>query len=42
MIIRQLYEDLEPYLHPKVELSFFHNLFLNTYRQVHQGGEVIP
>jgi hypothetical protein len=42
MIIRQLYEDLEPYLHPKVELSFFHNLFLNTYRQVNQGGEVIP
>jgi hypothetical protein len=36
MIIRQLYEDLEPYLQPKIDLSFLHNLFMNTYKQMYQ------
>jgi hypothetical protein len=39
MIIRQLYEDLEPYLQQKIELSFFLNLFQKTYKEMYQGEE---
>ena len=39
MIIRQLYKDLEPYLQPKIELSFFLNLFQKTYKEIYQGEE---